>query len=59
MPTTQPAGNAEVSTAAHEDWPALLRRCAELDIAARDVDLEHETIEAALEAIDGANKSAA
>ena len=45
--------------AAAEDWPALLHRCEELGIKARDLDLEHESVEAALAAIDAANKSVA
>ena len=56
---TQPAGKAKNSRAAPEGWPALLRRCEELELAACDLDLEHETIEAALAAIDAANKAPA
>jgi hypothetical protein len=48
----QPARNPKRTRAAPEEWPALLRRCVELDITARDLDLEHETIEAAIEAIE-------
>ena len=58
-PTTQPAGKAKISRAAAEDWPSLQRRCADLDITARDLDLEHVTIEAALAAINSAKKPAA
>ena len=59
MPDAQPARNAEVSRAAPEDWPALLRRCEALELTARELGLEHETIEAALAAIGAAKKAPA
>ena len=56
-PDTQQGGSARNSRAEPEDWPSLLRHCEEHDITARAMDLEHESLEAALAAIDAANKS--
>ena len=57
--TTQPAGIAKKSRAAPQDWPTLLHLCEELDITALAVNLEHESIEAELEAINTAKTSPA
>jgi hypothetical protein len=56
-PDAQSLGVAENSRAAAEDWPSLLRRCAEHGIAALTLDLEHESVEAELAAIDAARNA--
>jgi hypothetical protein len=48
---------AQKSRATAEDWPALLRRCQELGITARDLEDEQASVEAALAAINEARKS--
>jgi len=42
-----------------EEWPALLRRCADLGIGAHHLGLEEESVEAALAAIGAASRVAA
>lgn len=42
-----------------QDWPALLRRCAELNITAQGLGIEEENLEVALAAIVAANTSPA
>ena len=42
-----------------EEWPKLLRRCAELDITARRLGIEEESLEVALAAIIAASGSPA
>ena len=44
-------GPAEAALRAGDDWPALLLRCEELGITARSLQMEQESIEAALAAI--------
>jgi DnaJ-domain-containing protein 1 len=39
-----------------EDWPALLRRCAELDITAQHLGIAEESLEVALASIISANR---
>jgi len=56
VPSTQQGGNAKIPRAAPEDWPSLLIRCEDLGITARAMDLEHESVEAALATIDAANQ---
>lgn len=53
-PSTEP-GTDRPKKRTIEDWPSLLRRCAELDITAQRLGIAEESLEVALHAIISAN----